>query len=205
MIELALLCDRMDTDKSGALSLEEMLLGCSVGWGGWPIAVSQGWVWKCWDFLGPHPMGRATASTKRRCPNANGAWGYVNERKFYTLMQDMGCLQVFHMVLVLAVTARCLFPPFWFFEGIAMGLFPAGIGYWEGWHSDHVQCPGRQQFWRGTSVVATTHRFIAPMVYGYVSTFGTKPWPKQGSHFGGFRVLNVENDQYRPYSNFEVL
>lgn len=33
MIDLALLCDRMDTDKSGALSLEEMLhgdLGCGV-------------------------------------------------------------------------------------------------------------------------------------------------------------------------------
>jgi hypothetical protein len=30
MIELALLCDRMDTDKSGALSLEEMLHGCSA-------------------------------------------------------------------------------------------------------------------------------------------------------------------------------
>lgn len=42
MIELALLCDRMDTDKSGALSLEEML------------------------------------------------HGYVNERKFYTLMQESG-------------------------------------------------------------------------------------------------------------------
>lgn len=42
MIELALLCDRMDTDKSGALSLEEML------------------------------------------------HGYVNEGKFYTLMQESG-------------------------------------------------------------------------------------------------------------------